>query len=548
MGKRFAAYALFSALALCLSCGGKAPEGPYLRWTDDGGVDLITYKDKEVIHLTQEQLGTLFGKGKAPFAGQSIAITVLGQGAKGGISGPLYRLRPAWQELTGATLNIVEVPLAEQLNQAINDLEAGAGQFDGTIQGAWYMGEFITQDYLKPVDDWIQDPRFPKWDPKWMPQSLAELHQWDGKWYGVLNDSDGQVLYWRNDILSDPEWQSKYKAETGADMPFPVKTWDDVIAIAKFFNGKNWDANDDEPDNGIVMHFKIMAQGMFHFMSLSAPFVVKGGDTVDRGTNNYWFDPETMEPLIDQPGHVRALEKLYELQQYGPRAQAAWDLGEAWGHFLTGKAIFVFSWGDVGTLVQDATQSNIQGKLGASVLPGSKQVYDMNANEWITLDEPNVVGNTTGGSWHGVIFRASKHPEAVYSLYALMATEPVSVWNCNRGWTGVDPGAKVHFLEPQGSATLQGYLDAGWNESDLKFYLQAYYDNFYAKTMLPYLRIDGAEEYWRALDGNLNACMIGQKTAREALAQTKAQWQKITQRRGLDAQRRQYQLSIGYQK
>ena len=68
-----------------------------------------------------------------------------------------------------------------------------------------------------------------------------------------------------------------------------------------------------DPDSGIVMHFKINAQGMFHFMSLSAPFVVRPGDTVDRGTNNYWFDPETMEPLIDQPGHVRALETLFKL-------------------------------------------------------------------------------------------------------------------------------------------------------------------------------------------------------------------------------------------
>jgi multiple sugar transport system substrate-binding protein len=544
---------VLTALALlAISCGKGTdnptpPTGPSLVWHDDGSVDLITFEDKEKITLTKEQLGTEFGPGKKPYAGQTIAISVLGQGAKGGISGPLYRLKPAWEELSGAKLKIVEVPMAEQLSLAITDLEAG-GQLDGTIQGAWYMGEFITGGYLTPVDELMKDPRFPKWDPKWMPTSLSELHKWDDKWYGVLNDSDGQVLYWRNDILADPEWQKKYKAETGSDMPFPAKTWDDVTAIAKFFHGKNWDGNDDQPDSGIVMHFKVKAQGHFHFMSLSAPFVVMPGDTVDRGTNNYWFDPETMEPLIDQPGHLRALETLYELQKYGPEAQAAWDLGEAWDHFLTGKSIFVFSWGDVGTLVQDPSRSKVQGKLGASVLPGAKQVYDMNANEWVTLDTPNVVGNTTGGTWHGVIFSTSKHPEAVYSFYALMATEPVSVWSCNRGWTGVDPGADIHFLEPRGSAKLPGYLAAGWNESDLKFYLDAYYGNFYAKTMLPYLRIDGAEEYWRALDRHLNSCMIGQVTAKEALAKTKAEWQAITKRRGLDEQRKQYQRSIGYKK
>ncbi|HRT95660.1 MAG TPA: extracellular solute-binding protein [Planctomycetota bacterium] len=542
--------------ALLAGCGGEEDRGAaaargdyrFLAWHDDGGVTLTTFEDQEAIRLTKDQLGAMFGKGKVPFAGQRIAILVLNSGPKGGISGPLYRLRPAWEELTGARLDIVEVPIAELLNKSITDLRLGSGQFDGFMQASWFMGEYATPGYIVPTDAYIRDPRFPRWDPAWMPPAIQTLYTWEGKWYGTLNDSDGQVLYWRHDILSDPEWHKKFKAETGRDMPFPVRTWQDVLAIAKFFNGKNWDANDPEPDTGIVMHFRVNEQGMFHFMSLSAPFVVLGGDKVTRGTNNYWFDPETMEPLINQPGHVRALEMLYELSKCGPAAQSAWDLGTAWDWFLRGKSIFVFSWGDVGALVQDATRSKIKGKLGAAILPGSTDVYDMNRNEWVKLDTPNVVGNTVGGSWHGVISAKSRNPELVYSLYALMATEPVSLWNANRGWTGVDPGASIHFLPPHGTATLQGYLDAGWNESDLKFYLDAYHANFFAKTMMPYLRINGAEEYWRALDQNLSATMVGTLKPQEALDRTAAEWAKITERRGRAAQLKQYQRAIGYRK
>ena len=129
------------------------------------------------------------------------------------------------------------------------------------------MGEYVTPGYIIPIDDYIADERFPQWDPEWFPPSLRAIHQWDGKYYATLNDSDGQVLYWRNDILSDPEWQAQYEAEVGSPMPFPVKTWEDVIAISKFFNGKNWDENDADPDSGIVMHFKVNAQGHFHFMT-----------------------------------------------------------------------------------------------------------------------------------------------------------------------------------------------------------------------------------------------------------------------------------------
>ncbi|HUT35226.1 MAG TPA: extracellular solute-binding protein [Planctomycetota bacterium] len=544
------------ASALLAACSSESDQGAaarrgeyeYVKWRADGGADLITFEDKEVISLSKEQLGTMFGKGQQPFAGKRIAVSVLNSGPKGGISGPLYRLRPAWQELTGAKLDIVEVPIAELLNKTMMDLQFGGGQFDGFVEAAWFMGEYITPGFIVPIDTFLADKRFPQWNPDWLPPALQAVYTWEGKWYGTLNDSDGQVLYWRNDILADPEWQKKYKSETGKDMPFPVKTWQDVLDIARFFNGKNWDANDSEPDTGIVMHFRVNEQGMFHFMSLSAPFVVLGGDKVNRGTNNYWFDPETLEPLINQPGHVRALEVLYELSKCGPAAQSAWDLGTAWDWFLRGKAVFVFSWGDVGALVQDEARSKIRGKLGAAAIPGSCDVYDMNAKTWRKLDQPNLVGNTVGGSWHGVISAKSKNPELVYSLYALMATEPVSLWNVNRGWTGVDPGARIHFLPPDGTATLKGYLDAGWNEGDLKFYLKAYHDNFYAATMLPYLRINGAEEYWRALDQNLSETMIGRLKPQEALDRTAKEWDAITDRRGRDAQLKQYQRSVGYRK
>ena len=543
----------------CSGCGrrsggeagapGRPAKGePHLTWHEDGAVELITLEDRETIRLTSDELGTLFGPGKQPFAGKRIAVTVMNSGPKGGISGPMYQLRPAWEELTGAKLDIVEIPIAEQLGKTVGDLMLGGNQFDGFMEGAWYMGEYITPGYIIPIDQFIADKRFPQWDPGWLPPALRDIHTWQGKWYATLNDSDGQVLYWRNDILSDPEWQAKYKAETGKDMPFPVKVWQDVVDIARFFDGKNWDANDPDPDNGIVMHFKVNEQGMFHFMSLSASFVVRGGDGVDRGSNNYWFDPDTMEPLIDQPGHVRALEVLYELSQFGPAAQSAWDLGTAWDWFLRGKALFVFSWGDVGSLVQDTSRSRIRGKLGASVLPGSRRVYDMNKKRWLELPEPNVVGNTVGGSWHGVISARSQDPEVVYSLYALMATKPVSLWNVNRGWTGVDPGVSIHFVPPHGEADIQGFIDAGWDKTDLTFYLEAYHGNFFAEVMMPYLRINGAEEYWRALDQNLSETMIGRLKPADALKRTAKEWEAITNRRGRAAQLKQYQQSIGYAK
>ncbi len=77
------------------------------------------------------------------------------------------------------------------------------------------------------------------------------------------------------------------------------------------------------------------------------------------------------------------MEFLYKLFKTGPDAQISWDLGTAWDYFLRGDAIFTYSWGDVGSLVQDESRSKIKGKMGAAVLPGSYEVYDRCKGEFV---------------------------------------------------------------------------------------------------------------------------------------------------------------------
>ena len=86
--KNLGSLAFVLLIAGSLQAGGHASS---LKWYSDGGVDLITFEDKEVIHLSKEQLGSYFGKGKQPYKGKKIAITVNNSGPKGGISGPLHR-------------------------------------------------------------------------------------------------------------------------------------------------------------------------------------------------------------------------------------------------------------------------------------------------------------------------------------------------------------------------------------------------------------------------------------------------------------------------
>ena len=542
-------HAALLGVALAALSAPVASAGQYVDWKDDGTVDLKLGPDYDnaVITATQEELGTLFGPDEKPFDGVNITVLTLDSGPKGGISGPINAFRPVWEELSGGKLDIALTPITDLYAKMMLDLRQGTGLYDGIIVGAFFYGDLVAGEYMVPVDDYMASGEYPQWSYDVMPKSLWTLHHWGDVGYGVLNDADGQVLYYRRDALSNPEHQAAFKAEYGYDLPMPPKTWQQLLDIAKYFNGKNWDSSDAEPDSGMVLHLKVGEQGHYHFQSLSAPFVITPGDKVDQYHNVYWFDPTDMTPLINSPGHVKALEFLQELHQTGPAAQVGWSLGEAWDYFLRGKSVFVFSWGDVGALCQDTARSKIQGNCASAVLPSSTEYWDRQNETWVKNDNPQLVGNTTGGSWHGVVSSFSDQPEAAYSFLSLMAIKPVSKWLATYGWDGVDPGYSYQMLEPVGEAKLEDYLKAGWDEADVKDYLQAYYDNFNAPTILTYLRIEGAPEYWDIMDKNLSAAMAGQKTAQQALDDTAASWQQITDRLGRDKILKQYQEAIGYE-
>ena len=534
-----------SLLVFLMPMASLVQAGKYVKWHSDGSVDLIM-EDGTVIPTSSDELGGLFGQGEKPFDGTKITVTVNEGGPKGGISGPLYSFRPIWEELSGGKLEIVELPFGEHYTKMMLDLRTGTGQYDAFMVGAFWYGDIVPNGYAFQVDDLIASGDYPKWSYDSMPESLKKLHTWGGKGYGVLNDGDGQVLYYRRDALSDPKWRKQFKQEYGYSLPVPPKTWQQMLDISKFFNGKNWDNKDSKPDSGTVLHLKVGEQGHYHFQSLSASFAITPGPKLDRYHNVYWFDPTNMKPMINSPGHVAALEFLHELHKTGPSAQVGWSLGEAWDYFLRGKSVFVFSWGDVGSLCQDTSRSKIQGVCASSILPSSDIYYDHQSGKFVKTDNPQKVGNTTGGSWHGVISNFSANPEATFSFLSLMAIKPASSWLANNGWTGVDPGFKYQFLSPQGEGQLGDFLDAGWNEADVKDYLNAYYENFFAKTSMTYLRIPGTFEYWDILDKNLSASMSGEISAKQALDNTAKSWEQVTDRLGRDKQLDYYKSAIGY--
>jgi ABC-type glycerol-3-phosphate transport system substrate-binding protein len=134
------------------------------------------------------------------------------------------------------------------------------------------------------------------------------------------------------------------------------------------------------------------------------------------------------------------------------------------------------TWGDLPTLAQNRAHSAVQGRVGATIIPGTSESFNPLTSQW-EKSMLNTVGNTNGGSWHCVISRLSKQKEAAYDFPAFMANKKNAFFNVTNGWTGVQPSMKYEYFAPVGTGRVEEWENQGWDKDDAIVYLNAYYAN-----------------------------------------------------------------------
>ncbi len=482
------------------------------------------------VPITKERVEFLKTK---PYKGQTINILVL----KATVGDGLKYWVPKWEEETGGKVNVAEVPIDTLHQQIFSDLQT-THRYDAYMTGAWFYGDFFVpkEPYIIEVGPYLKDPKYPYWNPDdWIP-AMRTLYSWQGKVYGVLFDGDCQILYYRRDVFDKAENQQKFKDKVGYDFPNPPKTAKEMYDVANFFTGWDWNG-DGQNDWGIALHAKVNEQGFFHFLTLAAPYVCSPNNKY------FWFNPETMKPLINSEGHLRALEEYVKFLPCGPKEAISWTLGQGWNLFLAGQAVMEPTWGDLPTFAQDAKESKVRGKVGATIIPGTTEAYDPIKSQWDKFDL-NSCGNVNGGSWHCVISRFSKKKDPTYDFLAFMATKKNALYNCTHGFTGVQPGMKFEYFPPVGTGKVEEWVEQGWDPDEAKRYLDAYYQNLSLPVQESYLRIPGAAEYWHELDVRLSAVLAGQTQPKAALDDCSQAWERITERYGRDKQKKLYAESF----
>lgn len=481
--------------------------------------------------ITRERVDYLKSK---PYKNTTINVMVL----RSAVGDCVEYHAPRWEEETGAHVNITKIPIDTLHQEIFADLK-GPGQYDAYQTAAWYYGDFFTSEEpaIVEIAPFLKDPEYPYWDPDQFLPAMKRLYTWQGKLYGVLFDADAQILYYRKDVLGNADYQEKFKSKFGYDLPNPPKTMKEMHDVATFFTGCDW-SGDGKDDFGISLHAKVNEQGFFHFLTLAAPYVVSPNNKY------FYFNPGDMKPLINSEGHLRALEDYVKFLANGPKEQIGWTLPEGWKPFLNGHAVMEATWGDLPTMAQDRAQSSVQGRVGATIIPGTTESFNPLTNQW-EKSSLNTVGNTNGGTWHCVLSRLSKKKEAAYDFLAFMANRKNAFFNVTNGWTGVQPAMKYEYFPPVGSGSVVEWENQGWDKADAIAYLNAYYANLALPAQQIYLRIPGAADYWHELDIHVSSVLAGTTKPKEALDDIYQAWEQITDRYGRESQKKLYAESYG---
>jgi len=375
------------------------------------------------------------------------------------------------------------------------------------------------------------------------PVSESLLQDDDGSWPEIFSLLRAQEAVWAKKVVAVPFGSPVLTCYYRADLleklgRRPPQTWAEYHALAELLSDRDNLAEaagpDDRPWYGAIEPLGTGWAGTM-LLARAAPYASH------RENYSTVFNVDTMEPLIDGPPFVRALEELVADAALGPPdtdAQTASDPGSVRAAFWQGRCGLAVSWPTAAFKLPGPAGEAI--RVGLAELPGSGEVYDVEDRAWDTRrdDEDRHVPLLAVSGRVGVVSGTSQWPEAACQLL---------FWLSDQQWS-----TEVSAASPDSTLFRRSHVESpgAWVEEPIPAAAAAEYAALTEQTLsrtqfLFALRIPGRPEYMAALDDAVQQAVRGDRTPREALQEAAARWRKITRRLGTETQRKAYWHSLG---
>jgi len=470
-----------------------------------------------------------------PFKGVTLVIAAVGDPA---VLPTLSAQRGEWSANRGGEITIREKPVAPR--------SAEAKQADLLLFRGDRLGELVDAGLLLDLPESLVRPPAAPESPEStnegetsaeappdplrysdvVPAYRDQVTKYGNVRLGLPYGGTALVLVYHRDAF---EGDANRTAAKEAKLELkPPETWEQLDALAKFFQGRDWN-QDGKPEAGITLALGPDPEGLGEATYLARAASL--GQHHDQ--YSFLFDADTMAPRIDTPPFVEALEKHSALKASGPSGVESFDAGAARRAFAERKAAILIdraeragSWGD--------------GKaIGVAPLPGSERVFDPARQQFETSTAPNRPAYLPdGGGWLVAVCTAAAGPkrEAAMDFAKYLVTPEVA----NR--VRADPAFPI--LPVRTSLIGQGPADSRASLGvDPRQWSDAVSRTLQAPRVVPGLRIPDTAGYLADLAKGRAAALQGE-SAQAALQGVARAWTARSEQRGLKRQLWHYRRSL----
>jgi multiple sugar transport system substrate-binding protein len=437
---------------------------------------------------------------RAVHAGRRFAGTTLNIGwEQGDQAQDLLRFSgPLWEQLTGVRINVVELGIPPDVyRRVLAEHQAQTGALDGAMVAPAWMPSLLEAGALEPLDDYVSHYMVQGDLDDFLPLYQA-LGIWNGHRYGLFDDGDTLLLYYRRDLFDDPSNQKDFAVRFGRPLGDPRSyDWQQFIDAASFFTAK-------------------FAPTLFGIAPFDEGLRWAWFQALLRVNGGRFFDAETMKPGIDTEAGRRTMANLADMDRFmAPGTGHAPEPSSLFAAYLSGKAAMATFWPPLGRWAEDygepriggVPRSRIAGKTGYALLPGGHTEMAL--------------------GWLLAVLADSRQKEATYLFLQWLNSPAISLQRVMLPYTLRDPFRKSHIASPAYRAlwpTAPEYLDT-LKMASLKAFLD--------------LTIPGAPDYEEAFYRAASDVRLG-KDVGGAMGDMALAWEAITERYGRSRQRDAY--------
>jgi multiple sugar transport system substrate-binding protein len=462
-----------------------------------------------------------------PFEGQSISVIVPTLDARL-IRGPIQDEVAGFEARTGAKVRVLTPGWSDTIEKIDQSLKSPDANYDIYVAISMWSGTLLGGNHIEPVPEAVKQKI--DWDDV-LPIYRNTVLSWNNVAYGLPYDGDCINLYYRKDLLANPDYQARFKKKYKYALAVPT-TWQTYRDVAEFFTGWDW-SGDGKPDYGIAGNRVRGDISMLQFFAQAAAFAKHPDDPA------YYFDAQTLKPRINNPGFLRALNLWIDTLKFGPPGMANFAGHDVRNSFVTGQTAMAIDWADMGVHAVNAPASVIKDKIGYAQLPGSSEVFNGVTGQWDK--RPNQVSSISG-NWTFFVSKASKHKDLAFEFAAHMTSKALTKKMTAISGTAVNPSRTSHFDQPE------DWNQSGFSTESAKAYLAAITESLSNPNVQYDITIPDASEYYQAFDTAVARAVSGELKPAKALDLAAAEWEKITDRLGRDNQISAYQASLNVRK